>query len=94
MGAHFEFWAGMITMGFLVASLFFVRFWRRTGDWLFIAFGIAFLLFALNQALVVLTGIPREEQSWIYLLRLAGFGLLVLAIAGKNLNARNPPAGS
>jgi hypothetical protein len=89
MGTHFEFIAGMITMGFLVASLFFLRFWRRTGDWLFIAFGIAFLLFALNQALVVLTGIPREEQSWIYLLRLAGFALLIVAIAGKNVTSRN-----
>ncbi len=93
MSTAYHFISGMITMGFLVASLFFLRFWRRTGDWLFIAFGIAFLLFALNQALVVLTGIPREEQSWIYLLRLAGFGLLVVAIVGKNVATRNPPAG-
>jgi hypothetical protein len=84
----------MITMGFLVASLFFFRFWRRTGDWLFVAFGIAFLLFALNQAVVVLAGIPREEQSLIYLLRLAGFALLVAAIIGKNVRRREPPMGS
>lgn len=91
MATAFDFFAGMITMGFLVASLFFMRFWRRTGDWLFIAFSIAFLLFAVNQALVALAGIPREEQSWMYLLRLAGFALIVVAIIGKNLD-RKPPA--
>ena len=87
MGSTFYFLTGMITMGHLVASLFFLRFWRRTGDWLFIAFGVAFLLFAVNQGLVALSGLPREEQSWIYLLRLAGFGLLVVAIIGKNVKA-------
>jgi hypothetical protein len=85
---YFEFVTGMVTMGHLVASLFFLRFWRRTGDWLFAAFSIAFLCFALTQALVVLTGIPREEQSLIYLLRLAGFALLAAAIIGKNWNRR------
>lgn len=86
------FWAGMITTGFLVIGLFFLRFWRRTGDWLFLAFAVAFCLFAANQALVALSGIPREEQSWIYLLRLAGFGVLLAAIIGKNLRrpARPP----
>jgi hypothetical protein len=44
----------------------------------------------VNQGLVALAGIPREEQSWIYLLRLAGFGLLVAAIIGKNLKTVDP----
>lgn len=86
------FWAGMITTGFLVIGLFFLRFWRRTGDRLFLAFAVAFWLFAANQALVALAGIPREEQSWIYLLRLAGFAVLLVAIVGKNVGrlARPP----
>jgi hypothetical protein len=82
------FFAGMITMGLLAAALFFLRFWRRTGDALFVAFGLAFLLFALNQALTATLEIPREEQSWIYLLRLSGFSLIILAIIGKNLGHR------
>lgn len=87
---YFAFVTGMVTMGHLVASLFFLRFWRRTGDWLFLAFATAFLCFALTQALVVLTGAPREEQTWIFLLRLAGFALLAAAILGKNRSARGP----
>ena len=37
-----DFLAGAITLGYLAASLFFIRFWRNTGDRLFIAFGVAF----------------------------------------------------
>ena len=76
--------AGLITMGYLVAGLFFLRFWRRTHDGLFLVFAIAFWLMATNAALVVLGGIPREEQSWIYLLRLAAFVLIIVAIVRKN----------
>lgn len=76
--------SGLITMGFLVASLFFARFWRRTGDDLFAAFAAAFLLLALNQALAVLLDLEREELGWIYLLRLAAFVLIILAIVRKN----------
>jgi Family of unknown function (DUF5985) len=83
-----DFVAGLITMGFLVAGLFFLRFWRRTHDSLFLIFAGAFWLFALNQGLVVLVGTAREEHSWIYLLRIAGFTLLIAAIVHKNLGAR------
>ncbi|MCC7346840.1 MAG: hypothetical protein IT538_05520 [Variibacter sp.] len=79
-----EFTAGLITMGFLIAGVFFLRFWTRTGDRLFLVFSLAFWLFALNQALVPLSGWPREETTWFYLLRLAGFGLIIAAILAKN----------
>jgi hypothetical protein len=77
--------AGLITMGYLVAGLFFLRFWRRTHDGLFMVFAIAFWLLTANSALVVLGGIPREEHSWIYLLRLAAFVLIIIAIVRKNM---------
>jgi Family of unknown function (DUF5985) len=83
------FLSGATTAGFLVASLFFFSFWRRTSDSLFGVFGFAFLLLAANQALITLAGIPEEHRSWIYLLRLAAFGLLIFAIVRKNL-ARRP----
>ena len=82
------FGSGLIAMGFLVAALFFVRFWSRTRDDLFLAFGLAFVLMALNQGLPALLDVPREEQSPFYLLRLAAFILIILAIIGKNLKSR------
>lgn len=82
------FLAGVATTGFVLAGLFFFRFWRRTNDGLFLAFGVAFWLMALNQGLIVLSGIPREEQSWLYLLRIAAFALLIIAVIAKNFLAR------
>lgn len=80
-----SFISGMSVAGFLLAGVFFFRFWIRTRDGFFIALGIAFWLFALNQAIVTLSGVPREFQSWVYLIRLAGFVVIIAAILGKNL---------
>ena len=82
---------GFTTAGLLGLALFFLYFWRRTGDSLFVAFSISFLLFALNQALPVLLGVPSERQASIYLLRLAAFGLIIFAIVRKNLKPRPRP---
>ena len=80
----YTFMSGMVAAGFLVSGLFFLRFWRRTHDGLFIAFALAFWLLGLGQTLVALTDIPVEERSWIYLLRLATFSLILIAIFRKN----------
>lgn len=80
----FAFVSGLITMGFLVSGLFFLRFWVRTRDNLFAAFAAAFWLLAANQALLALSNLPVEERSWMYLLRLAAFAIIIVAIALKN----------
>ena len=79
-----DFLSGAITMGFVVAGLFFLRFWKRTGERLFIAFALAFWLLGLGQALLTLTDIPVEERSWLYLLRLAAFSLILVSVWSKN----------
>jgi hypothetical protein len=79
-----NFLAGAVTFGFLIAGLFFLRFWRKTRDGLFLSFALAFWLLGLNQALLGLTNIPVEERSWLYLLRLAAFGLIIVSIWMKN----------
>lgn len=84
MFQHADFFAGMITMGYVVAALFFLRFWRRTRDALFITFALAFALLALSASLAYLLDLPLEERSWLYLLRFAGFSLIIIAILSKN----------
>ena len=79
-----DFLSGAVTFGFLVAGLFFLRFWRDSRDPLFLAFAFAFWLLGLNQALLAVTNIPFEERSWLYLIRLAAFALIIAAIALKN----------
>ncbi len=85
MNLHPNFTAGFLTAGYLAAGLFFLKFWRRTGDGLFGAFAAAFALMAANQAVPVLFGIPDEALGGVYLLRLAAFLLIIWAILRKNM---------
>jgi hypothetical protein len=79
-----DFLSGAIAMGFMVAGLFFLRFWSRTKDGLFLAFAAAFWLLGAAQAALTLSNIPVEERSWLYLLRLAAFSLILLSVWMKN----------
>lgn len=85
----YDFLSGAVTMGFVLAGLFFLRFWRRTHDGLFLAFALAFWLLGLTQALLTFSNIPVEERSWVYLFRLAAFALILASIGLKNLGARS-----
>nr|WP_295372004.1 DUF5985 family protein [uncultured Sphingosinicella sp.] len=82
------FLSGAVSTGFVIAGLFFLRFWKRTGDSLFAAFAMAFWLLGLTQGLLALSDIPVEERSWLYLLRLAAFSLILVSIGLKNRRAR------
>ena len=80
----YDFLAGMLSGGFFIAALFFMRFWRQTGDSLFASFAGAFALLGIAQSLLTLGGFPVEERSWIYLIRLSAFLLILVAIYSKN----------
>jgi membrane-associated PAP2 superfamily phosphatase len=73
----YDFLGGAVSMGFAVAALFFLKFWRRTRMALFLVFSASFLLLGVTQALLTLAEIPVEERSWVFLLRLVAF-LLIL----------------
>ena len=80
----YNFLSGAVAFGFVVCALFFLRFWRRTRDELFMAFALAFGLLGLGQAILALSDIPTEEQSSLYLVRLIAFAMILVAIIRKN----------
>jgi hypothetical protein len=80
----FSFLSGAITMGFLVAGLLFLRFWKKTREPLFASFAIAFWLLGVAQALLALNVVPVEERSWLYLFRLAAFALILISVWRAN----------
>jgi hypothetical protein len=59
--------AGALAMGYLVAMLFFFRFWRDTRDRLFLLFGIAFLIFAGQRAALAFGPESLEDQTPLFL---------------------------
>ena len=83
-----DFLGGAIVMGLAVAALLFLKFWRRTREELFLAFSGSFLLLAITQALLTLGQFYTEERSWLYLLRLAAFLLILFAMWRQNRRSR------
>lgn len=90
MGALSIFLHGAATMGFVLAGIFFFRFYARTCDRLFLAFGIAFLLLASSQIAVALVQVPGEDSAWIFIPKLLAFGMIIAAIAAKTLEGTKP----
>ena len=76
--------AGAMTMGYGVAFLFFLRFWKRTKDALFAYFAFAFLLLAGQRLALAITAESNEDNVAFYLVRLAAFVLILVGIWNKN----------
>lgn len=79
-----ELLSGVTATGSLVAALHFFKFWRRTGDRLFVLFGAAFAIFAVNAVALGLTDPGAEPRVALYVVRLVGFVLILAAIVNKN----------
>jgi hypothetical protein len=84
-----DFLAGVIVALCAVAGLFFLRFWRRTGDRLFAMFAVAFWLLALNRLGLSAAAEEREYHTWLYGVRLLAFLLILVAVLDKN-RSRGP----
>ena len=83
-----DFLAGALTLAYVIATVFFVHFWQRTSDRLFLAFAAAFALLALNQITIFALGVGDERYNYAYILRVLGFILILVAIVDKNIWSR------
>lgn len=83
--------SGSIVMGYAVAGLFFLRFWKDTADRLFLIFGLAFWLLGAQR---ILLSLLADDPGWhlvLYVVRLLAFVLILAAIVDKNRVSR--PSG-
>ena len=74
---------GAVVMGCVVIAMFFLRFWRKSRDRLFLFFSAAFALLAGNWTALALTN-ADEPQTMLYLIRLMAFVLILIGIWDKN----------
>ena len=83
-----EFLSGVIFAGGLTATLFFLRFWRETGDRFFLLFALSFWIEGANRFMLARYVGPNEDAPIYYLVRLVAYGLIIAAIVMKNRGAR------
>jgi Family of unknown function (DUF5985) len=87
---------GVLTMACVVVAIFFFHYWRSSRERLFAYFSVAFATMAVDwlvHALVVPADPVRAEaylmhQPEIYLVRLAAFVVILIAIIDKNRQGR------
>jgi hypothetical protein len=80
-----DFIRGAIAMGFAVAGMYFLRFWKETRDRLFAFFAVAFFILSINRAAITLAGLTSEVPYTLYVIRLIAFLIILYAIVDKNL---------
>ncbi|RYZ95188.1 MAG: hypothetical protein EOP11_25300 [Proteobacteria bacterium] len=72
-------------MGALVSSLFFLRFYKKSGDRLFAIFAAAFGLMGVERFVIVLTyRVEATDNLFVYVMRLTSFAMIFYAIWDKN----------
>lgn len=76
--------SGALTAGFLVAALYFARFWKQSHDRLFLFFATSFALLGLNAFALGLSTPQGDVRVVVYGLRLVAFLLILYAIYDKN----------
>jgi hypothetical protein len=75
---------GIIFTTSITVGVYFLKFWHRTGDLLFLAFSAAFIIEGLNRIGFLFIERPNEGSPIIYLVRLLAFLLIIVAIVWKN----------
>ncbi|MEO8313657.1 MAG: DUF5985 family protein [Pseudomonadota bacterium] len=84
-----SFLLGIVVSASLIAALFFLKFWRKTRDPLFLAFALAFAIEGLNRVAFLFLERPNEGSPAIYVVRLLAFLLILAAILRKNSGNRS-----
>ncbi|HVT08368.1 MAG TPA: DUF5985 family protein, partial [Polyangia bacterium] len=78
-----QFILGALTMASCVIGLFFLRFWRQSGDRLLLVFATAFFVLAVDWGLRGAWEPTLGTRHYFFLVRLLAFVLLVIGIIDK-----------
>jgi len=75
---------GLIVALSCTAGVFFLKFWRDTRDFFFVAFAAFFFIEGADRTALLFSNHPNEGSPWIYLVRLFAFLFILFAILRKN----------
>jgi hypothetical protein len=80
---------GAIATTSLVASLFFLRFWKQTQDRFFLYFALSFLIDMVTRIVLANSTVADEHEPLYFVPRLIAFGLIIWAVV--DINRRGKP---
>lgn len=76
--------SGVLLAEYMVVAVFFLRFWSTSRDRLFLMFAAAFGILAVQRLAIALSREDLEHQAPLYLLRLAAYIVIIVAIIDRN----------
>jgi uncharacterized protein DUF5985 len=75
---------GASTLGSWVIALFFLKYWKRTRDRLFLFFSAAFWILSVNWIGLAVVNPSQESRHWIFVVRVIAFACILAGILAKN----------
>lgn len=78
------FLSGAVFIAAIISALFFLRYWRDSGERFFIFFSLAFVLLGIERLPLLLFVGDKDTHASVYLIRLCAFILILGAIIDKN----------
>lgn len=75
---------GATVMACFTITAFLINSWQRTRDRFFLFFAVSFFVDGAGRILMGVFDYPEETKPLIYLMRLAAFLLIIIAILDKN----------
>ena len=82
---------GAVSMGCALVALFFLKFWKQTGDRLFRYFSAAFGILAADYLVLGLYSNATEWRVQVFSVRIAAFLVILLGILDKNRRSPRAP---
>ena len=76
--------SGFLIAEYSVIALFFLRFWARSRDRLFLLFSAAFAILLVQRLAIAATRDLLESQAPLYILRFIAFIVIIAAVVDKN----------
>lgn len=75
---------GVIVTASLTVGAYFLKFWRKTRDVLFLGFAAAFIIESINRLGFLFLEQPSNGTPFVYTVRLFSYLLILAAIVQKN----------
>lgn len=79
-----QFLLGALTIASWMTALFFLRFWRQSGDRLLLVFATAFFVLGIDSGVRGIWEPSSDVRHYYFLIRLLAFVLLIGGIIDKN----------